>query len=250
MDAALLKNLVPLHTLDDELLGRLAETLATDDLPAGTVLCEQGDREGEAIYLLQGSVELTASGSAMKRVLMGGTPDAAYALSPGSPRQFTARASTPVRVLRIASDKLDRLMVFERLTTIVTTLHADGKPRVETDAKVETALAGSAPFRNLTHRQLGPLIEALIPVKVRTGETVVKQGQANDSFYVVQEGRFEAIHRDAHGQERMRRTLERGASFGADALLTGAPSPTTVAALEDGVLLKLSRQLFEQFLGS
>ena len=248
MDVAPLKNLVPLHTLDDELLGKLAEQLVIELLPSSTVLCAQGDRESEAIYLLEGSVELTATGSAMTRTVMGGTPDAAYALAPGTPRQFTARTTTPVRVLRIPSDKLDRVMVFERLTTIVTTMNPDGKVRVENDPKVETAVAGSAPFRHLPRRQIGELIEALLPVKVRQGETVVKQGQANDCFYVVQDGRFEATHHDAQGKERMRRTLERGATFGADALLSAAPSPTTVVALEKGMLLKLSRQVFERFL--
>lgn len=251
MDVAPLKNLVPLLTLDEELLGKLAEQLAPESLPPSTVLCEQGDRESEAIYLLEGSVELSATGSAMKRAVMGGTPDAAYALSPGTPRQFTARTTTPVRVLRIPSDKLDRVMVFERLTTIVTTMNPDGKIRVEKDPKVETAVAGSAPFRHLPRRQIGELLEALLPVKVHQGETVVKQGQANDCFYVVQDGRFEATHCDVQGRERIRRTLERGATFGADALLlSGAPSPTTVVALEKGVLLKLSRQVFERFLAS
>jgi len=248
MDASYLKNLVPLHALDDELLARLAEQLIPENQPPSTVLCEQGDREAEAIYLLEGSVELTAAGSAMKRTLMGGTPDAAHAIAPGTPRQFTARTTTPVKIVRIPSDRLDRLMVFERLTTIVTTMNPDGKPRMESDPKVEAAVAGSAPFRNLPRRQIGELREALLPAKVRKGETVVKQGQANDHFFVVQEGRFEATHRDVQGRERIKRVLERGATFGADALLTGAPSPTTVVALENGVLLKLSRQLFERFL--
>ncbi len=250
MDVAPLKNLVPLLTLDDELLGKLAEQLTPESLPASTVLCEQGDRESEAIYLLEGSVELTATGSAMKRTVMAGTPDAAYALAPGTPRQFTARTTTSVRVLRIPSDRLDRVMVFERLTTIVTTMNPDGKIRVEKDPKVETAVAGSAPFRHLPRRQIGELLEALLPVKVRQGEVVVKQGQMNDSFFVVQDGKFEATHHDTQGAVRIRRTLERGATFGADALLTGAPSPTTVVALEKGMLLKLSRQVFERFLAS
>lgn len=250
MDIAPLKNLVPLHTLDDELLGKLAEQLAPESLPPSTVLCEQGDRESEVIYLLEGSVELTATGSAMKRTVMGGTPDAAYALVPGTPRQFTARTTTAVRVLRIPSDKLDRVMVFERLTTIVTTMNPDGKIRVENDPKVETAVAGSTPFRHLPRRQIGELLEALLPVKVRKGETILKQGQPNDNFFVVQDGRVEATYHDAQGKERIRRTLERGATFGAEALLSGAPSPTTVIALENTVLLTLSRQVFERFLSS
>lgn len=250
MDVAPLKNLVPLHTLDDELLGRLAEQLAPESLPPGTVLCEQGDRESEAIYLLEGGVEMTAAGSAMKRTVMGGTPDAAYALAPGTPRQFTARTTTAVRVLRIPSEKLDRVMVFERLTTIVTTMNPGGEVRMEKDPRVETAVAGSAPFRHLPRRQIGELLEALLPVKARKGETILKQGQPNDIFFVVQDGRVEATHRDAQGKERIRRTLERGATFGAEALLSGAPSPTTVVALENTVLLTLSRQVFERFLAS
>lgn len=248
MDVAPLKNLVPLLTLDEELLAKLAEQLSPESLPTSTVLCEQGDRESEAIYLLEGSIELTATGSAMKRTVMGGTPDAAYALAPGTPRQFTVRTTTPVRVLRIPSDKLDRVLLFERLTTIVTTMNPDGRIRVEKDPKVETAVAGSAPFRHLPRRQIGELLEALLPVKVRKGETVVKQGRPNENFFVVQEGSVEATHRDAQGKERIRRTLERGATFGAEALLSGAPSPTTVVALENGVLLTLSRQVFERFL--
>jgi CRP-like cAMP-binding protein len=243
-----LKNLVPLHTLADDLLARLAEQVSPETLPAGQVLCEQGDREVEAIYLLDGSVELSARGSAMKRTVMGGTPDAAYALAPGTPRQFTALATTRVTVIRIPSEKIDRLLVFERLTTIVTTMNPEGKPQPADDPMVEAVVAGSALFRRLPRFQVGELVEAMLPLKVRAGEEVVRQGQANDRFFVVQDGRFEATHRDAQGKERMRRSLERGATFGADALLSGAPSPTTVTALENGLLLTLSRVVFERFL--
>jgi CRP-like cAMP-binding protein len=242
-----LKKLVPLHTLADELLARLAETLTLEEVPSGTVLCTEGEREDRAVYLIQGSVELASKGSGMKSVVMGGTPSAAYALTPGSPRRFTARTTSPAKVVRIETTRLDRVVVFEELSTALTTLEVHGKVTDKSNPRVAAALAETPALQNLPRRKMKDLLERMQAFSVKPNEAVVRQGEPNEYFYAVQEGRFVVSQKDANGKVRIVKELASGDTFGEDSLLTANPSPTTVVALTPGKLLRLAKDRFEQF---
>jgi CRP-like cAMP-binding protein len=255
VELQILKKLVPLNGLADHLVRRLGQSLALERLPAQTLLCEEGTREDQAIYLIDGSVELTSRASTMRRVLSAAAADAAYPLASGTPRQATVRATTPVTVLRIDKGRLERLNVFERFTTIITTIQPVGEDDDTTvavppqdDEPLPVPLSEAAAFAHLPRPQVGLLIEKMKLVAVRAGEAVVRQGQPNDYFYLIDNGRFVVSQKDAAGKVSMLGELTRGMTFGEDSLLTGAPSPTTVVAMGPGHLRRLSKQHFDEFL--
>jgi NTE family protein/lysophospholipid hydrolase len=76
------------------------------------------------------------------------------------------------------------------------------------------------------------------------------QGDPGDSLYVIKRGRLGVRMQLPDGAQADLDELEPGVSVGEMSLLTGQPRVATVYALEDSVLLRLSRASFEQLGGS
>ena len=105
------------------------------------------------------------------------------------------------------------------------------------------ALLGGVPlFAPLARPLLETLAGALTRVDVPAGTTVVTEGEVGDRFYVVSEGRLDAVHAGA-----VLSTMRQGECFGEIALLSDVPRTATVTATTDAVLYALDR---EEFLGA
>lgn len=79
-------------------------------------------------------------------------------------------------------------------------------------------------------------------VSVGAGETVVKQGEKGDFYYVLTEGEARVT------QSIELAKLKGGDSFGEEALLSGVPRNATVTMLENGQLMRLSKKDFDSLL--
>ncbi|HEY4001006.1 MAG TPA: mechanosensitive ion channel family protein, partial [Candidatus Xenobia bacterium] len=73
-------------------------------------------------------------------------------------------------------------------------------------------------------------------------ETIVRQGDAGESLFVIWQGTVEIRARHADGTVFMRKTLGSGDFFGEISLLTGEPRSADVVALEDAALLVLDKE--------
>ena len=96
--------------------------------------------------------------------------------------------------------------------------------------------AGVAPAR------LDTAIRGLVPQHVMAGETVIRQGDPADRFFVIADGGFTAI--DEAGGERVLREMGPDDVFGEIGLLAGAPRTATVRAMTDGLLFVLDGPAF------
>ncbi|MGH9010426.1 MAG: cyclic nucleotide-binding domain-containing protein, partial [Acidimicrobiia bacterium] len=86
----------------------------------------------------------------------------------------------------------------------------------------------------------------LEPVKVAVGETVVRQGQPADRFYIIARGELDILRDDGDGAgEAMVGALGPGQFFGEIGLLTNSPRTATVRARGPAELLALDRTHFE-----
>jgi hypothetical protein len=99
----------------------------------------------------------------------------------------------------------------------------------------------------------GPRLEAALArlqtVTVVAGQTIIRQGDAPDRFYLVQSGAFAVSQVDDDGIERALRSLAADDVFGELGLLTGAARSATVIATSDGVLLALEGPDFLELVG-
>lgn len=80
------------------------------------------------------------------------------------------------------------------------------------------------------------------------GETIVRQGEHGETFYLVGSGEVAVRLRGRDSVERRVASLGPGKFFGEMSLLTGEPRSATVVAVQDAVLLAIDRDGFREAL--
>ena len=123
------------------------------------------------------------------------------------------------------------LLLSRRLRTIDARAHVPAE-RIE-------LLSANPIFAPLPPPTVEHLAIKLVPVTVAAGDTVFRQGDHGDRFYVVENGRCE-IEIDG---EKVADAWP-GETFGEIALLRDVPRTATVTAIEDSTLLALERDDF------
>ncbi|MBW3613253.1 MAG: MFS transporter, partial [Chloroflexi bacterium] len=104
-------------------------------------------------------------------------------------------------------------------------------------------------FAGLPAGRLEAAARRLVPVPVVTGETVVREGDTADRFYVIDTGTYR-VTRSEDGREVVLRDLASGAVFGEIGLLRRIPRTATVTATSDGVVYALDADAFAELVGS
>ena len=106
-------------------------------------------------------------------------------------------------------------------------------------------------FDGLPAARLERAADQLAEVPMAAGDVVIRQGDAADRFYLVDEGRVRVSQTPAEeGEERHLRDLGPGDVFGEIGLLRGTRRTATVTALEDGRLHALDAAAFGELVGS
>jgi NTE family protein len=103
-----------------------------------------------------------------------------------------------------------------------------------------------ASFGDLDEPTLQLLRQRLEWVDVAGGATLIEQDAPGDALYMAVSGRLRAYRRDDSGAQQLVRELSRGQVFGEMSLLTGEPRAATIVAVRDSVLVRLSRQAFDE----
>jgi CRP-like cAMP-binding protein len=92
------------------------------------------------------------------------------------------------------------------------------------------------------------LLLKLEPMIVKSGEVVIRQGEAGDYFYIVKEGQLTVSRKDEQGKVKLVNKLKRGHVFGEEALLTGDPRNASIVAMGDSIVMRLAKSDFEELL--
>ena len=88
-------------------------------------------------------------------------------------------------------------------------------------------------------------------IEFKAGDTVIKQGEPGDYFYIIKSGRC-MVTRKMPGQEKDIKLaeLEAGTSFGEEALISDAERNATIVMLSEGILSRLSKEQFLELLNA
>jgi CRP-like cAMP-binding protein len=137
-----------------------------------------------------------------------------------------------------------RLGSFLRLRS----LHCDLNDAGVDAASVVANIVKSELFCNLGSDVLGELLEIMDLRRVRSGTVLIRQGDRNDLFFVLARGSAVVTHID-EGQkdERVLAELHEPTGFCAEALLAGHISSITVRMKSAGVILRIKRDTFADF---
>ena len=99
-----------------------------------------------------------------------------------------------------------------------------------------------------TRTILDSLIDALEPMSAEKGEIVVRQGEASDSMFFVEEGRLRAVWQTEDGSRGDVAYIRRGDFFGERSLLLGAPRAVSIEAVTPAKLLVLHEPDFRRLI--
>lgn len=246
LELSLLRAFSPLDGLKNENLRALARKTAVREIGQGRMLFKEGDTDKRTYYLVSGTVELM-NGGRIAGTIRAGTPDARHPLAPILPRRCAARvASEKVEYMAIDSDLLDVLITWDQTGT-----YEVGELRAGDDPGDDwmTMLLQSRAFHRVPPANLQAVFMRMQRVDLAAGDTIVRQGDEGDYFYVIVEGRCAVSRETPLNREGIKLAeLGKGETFGEEALISGAQRNATVSMLTDGALMRLGKDDFNTLL--
>lgn len=243
-----LGRLHPLASLAPAALGQLASLCHIERVARNLDPFSVRDWSGKAVYLLKGQLKVDFADKGMQ-VLVGGTGEALLPLGSGDRRPTSAKAITEIELLYFDEDTLDIILTWDHIL-------APGpvRPKVEENGDWRT-MSGIFAVQNLTQGAFAALppahIRALFDrfqrVKVVRGEVVVRENDAGDQYYLIEQGRC-VVTREVAGSQVELAELAAGDAFGEEALVADTPRNATVTMKTGGVLLRLAKADFVELL--
>ncbi len=112
--------------------------------------------------------------------------------------------------------------------------------------ELRNKLAALELLRDMRPRDLDALTAELEWQGLPGGWVLFREGERDDSLFIVVAGRLGVVTADADGREAIISHISPGETVGEMALLSGAPRSATVVALRDSELVRLKRESFEK----
>jgi len=239
-----LGDLVPINALSAVHIEEITRKAIIEEVRDGRYVFKSGDRDYQSVYLLQGTIELIDKGRKVVSTVEAGTEASRHPLAHKQPRQLSARATGKVTVARIDSSLLDVLLTWDE---------SAGYDVVEIGAQDDgdwmTRMLQSQAFLQLPAANIHQLLVRLESIDASAGDTIVRQDEDGEYFYIVKSGRLAVTRKtSASGREVLLAELEEGACFGEDALVSGTRRNASVMMVTDGSLMRLSRDDFNELL--
>jgi rhodanese-related sulfurtransferase len=244
-----LATLAPLAGMTPERLAELAQVAVVERAQRGSDPLKDRPKAAQSVFLLQGELLIAYQGGGTL-VIVGGSEETRQALN-RQPRPLArTKAITDVDLLCIDDDVLDILATWDQVAAA-----GEGDENGQagrSDARLITGafslsnLRGSA-FGQLPAAHIDELLKRFERVKVARGDTVIREGDEGDFYFVVESGRFQ-VERLVGGAKVVLAELKSGDAFGEEALVSEAKRNATVVALGDGVVLRLDKQHFNSLL--
>ena len=249
VDKTILKTLVPPSALNTENFQELAGKAVLENIAAGNTVFKQGDTDRHAIYLVEGEIQLTSDRSEAI-VVKAGTDMARHPLANSQPRKYSAVARVDSKITRLDSDLLDILLTWDQMSGIeVGEIHVGGNEADEDQGgDWMTRILQSKAFLQVPPANIQAMFMRMEEMPVKAGQTIIKQGDDGDYYYIINRGKVKVTRNSKTGSELTLATLGDGDAFGEEALLSEAKRNANVIMATDGVLMRLSKKDFNELL--
>ena len=228
------------NSLEDKELKTVIDSFEEKKYTAGQNVITQGE-EGDVLYLVDSGeldcekVFKAGDKPTYLKTYKTGESFGELALLYNAPRAATIRAKTNATCWA-----LDR----ECFNNIVKDAAIKKREKYENTLKKVEILKSIDPY------ELGQICDALKTQTFEKGETIIKQGDKGDVFYILDEGKAHAekVFEDGKKSSNVK-DYESGGYFGELALLKGEPRAATIIADTNCKCLSLDRMAFKRLLG-
>ena len=205
------------------------------DLEPGENLIDRGTTADALYALIEGSVQLVRAADEDAVVLSEGDIVGISCLLDHVNYEGDVTALTKVRALRISRLLLDRL-VAEHPALGDVLLEILGRRLVATLVRTSPMFSS---FNNGARSEVAALFEVR---RASRGTVILEAGKRADGLYIPMIGELTAIR--PNGEEAG--SLKLGRALGQHSMLTRSPSPMTVQAISDILVLRLSARRFHE----
>jgi lysophospholipid hydrolase len=235
--------------LSESTLRRFAVELDTVELARGQSLIQQGDVDDSLYLVAAGQLHIIADRGTRAEQLLDeigpGESVGEMAFLSGQKRTATVIASAESTVLRLTKQSLERLT---RECPAAGAAFDQALQEQVRRRRLRATLRSTQIFGALDPAVLRALEAELTWATLRSGETLIRQGDPGDCLYVVISGRLRIVLERDGAEVRTVREVGRGESIGEMALITGEPRAATVYAIRDAEVVRLSQASFDQLL--
>jgi CRP-like cAMP-binding protein len=248
VEKSVLRTLVPAQSLNAENFQELAGKTYLEEVSAGRVLFKKGDVDRKAVYVLSGAVEVVGDDGSTQ-VIKGGSPESRHPIGNQQPRQVSAKARGSATITRIDSDLLDILLTWDQLSGIEV---VDVSQQGEDDESGDwmSRILQSKAFLRIPPANIQHMFMRLQELPVKAGQVVINQGDDGDYYYIISRGRCKVTRESANGASVTLAHLSDGDAFGEEALLSDSKRNATIEMETDGLLMRLSKDDFEEGRGA
>lgn len=233
------KNILLFRSLDTQEMSEVLDAMFERKVEAGDLVIQQGD-DGDYFYVIErGTFQFFVSGEDGTERMVGEYKDSGsfgeLALMYNMPRSATAKAATPGSLWAMSRQTF-RKIVLQR---------AYKKRRA-----YEILLSKVDMLKSLENYERMNLCDALTPKRFSKGDLIIKEGDAADGMYFLEEGTVRITkNNEEGGKEREVSKLTSGSYFGELALITHKPRAANVYADTDIKVAFLDVSAFERLLG-
>ncbi|NOZ53899.1 MAG: cyclic nucleotide-binding domain-containing protein [Gammaproteobacteria bacterium] len=241
IDLSILSDLVPVKALTPDHCQELANKSCLCDVSKGKYLFRYGESTNRIIYIIEGEIELITPGGGRRKVT-GGSKMSKLPLGQGKVHQYNACAKTDVKYLKVDPDLLDIMLTWEQSGGYEV---QDLESADSSDDDWMARILQAKVFHRIPPANIQSIFMKMQAQHFHKNESVVKQGDEGDDFYLIREGVCDVIRQTRKNPRGV--TLARlgvGDNFGEEALISGGKRNASVVMLTDGVLMSLSKSDF------
>jgi len=235
-----LNNFQPLNTLTPENLKEISQKLSVLELKKGDRVFKEGDKDDQHIFLFKGSLELIKAGKSLKTI-HSGTTEAKSAIAHIIPRNFSCTTASDSVIFKIDADLLDMMLTWDQTGSF----QVEELSNSAEDGDWMTRILQTEAFHQIPPSNIQAIFTNLEDIDVKTGDSIIKQGEPGDYFYIIKSGRC-MVTRKMPGQSKEIKLAELnpGDTFGEEALISEDARNASVVMLSNGNLSRLSKADF------
>lgn len=229
--------------LNDEQLESIIKVITPLKIPKETNVFKEGDLSNSLYIISDGSFEVRTNISISQdtntenvfSVLTPGHFFGEFAFLTGCPRVATVQASEDSIVYQLTKEDLDDII--KQFPEVEDRLFLFYKSRA-----LDLVLAKSPLFKDISVDERREMLELFVLKKFNAGEYIIKEGQKDDSLYLIKKGELRVETSNLKGKKVFLSTLGQHQFFGEISYLTGLPRTADVIAATDCEILLIGKE--------